>query len=123
MMYIAPEDQDIDTTDAVLRIAWTDRRQLRIEEMELKAKIKALNVFIETYVERAKPIFGQKAPQVSIIYPANGSRESWGKDLCAHERLFTGVKRVDPFGKSDATVSVTNECMDCGATVNREAKS
>lgn len=36
---------------------------------------------------------------------------------CEHKRRFTGAKRVDPFGKSDAMVSVTNECMDCGKTV------
>lgn len=33
---------------------------------------------------------------------------------CEHQRRFTGAKRVDPFGKSDATIKVTNECMDCG---------
>lgn len=75
-MFIAPEDQDIDTVDAVLRLAWTDRRQLRLEEAQLRAKIKALDTFIATYVERANPVFKQKLTQIGISYPVDGRWET-----------------------------------------------
>src|SRR5271154_3039911 len=36
---------------------------------------------------------------------------------CDHQ-LFTGQRRADPFGKSEAWVSVKNECTKCGSTID-----
>ena len=53
MLYIAIEDQFLQTEDALLEKVWAERRQLRLDLFDLQKKIKELDAFIDTYIRCA----------------------------------------------------------------------